>query len=107
MALVFFAVSRIPVSTDDSQEELVRRALAGSNWNADDNTTVTTYTTTASGSGDDIARLVRDALAGTAPAGGQGGGSIDAQLAQLTRLHESGALTAEEFAAAKKRLLGL
>jgi hypothetical protein len=107
LAFVFFAVSRIRDTTGDSQDELVRRALADSTWNLDDNTTVTTYTTTGD-SGDDIAKLVRDALAGTATRGGaHEGGSIDAQLAQLSRLHESGALTSEEFAAAKKRLLGL
>lgn len=109
LAAVFFAVTFMVRDSGTSQEDLVRQALAGSTWDLDDNATVTTFTTTSSGSGDEIANLVRDALAGArgGSESASAGGSLDAQLAQLSRLHESGALTADEFAAAKKRLLGL
>lgn len=45
--------------------------------------------------------------AAPAPAPAAGGGDINAQLQQLVSLHQSGVLTDEEFAAAKKKLLGL
>ncbi|HTY15661.1 MAG TPA: SHOCT domain-containing protein [Methanoregulaceae archaeon] len=35
------------------------------------------------------------------------GGDINAQLQQLASLHQSGVLTDDEFAAAKKKLLGI
>ena len=44
----------------------------------------------------------------SAPAAPQaGGGDINAQLQQLASLHKSGVLTDEEFAAAKKKILGM
>ena len=109
LALVFMGVTFIPAATSDSHEDLVRQAPAGASWNMDDDATVTTYTATVSGSSDEIADLVRDALAGARTAQGETNppGSVEAQLAGLSRLHENGLLTAEEFAAAKKRLLGL
>lgn len=66
---MFFAVSRVQVSSDEPEEVL--------EWT------------------------------GSPPAGGTRAASIDAQLAQLTHLHERGALTPDEVAAAKRRLLGL
>jgi hypothetical protein len=41
-----------------------------------------------------------------APMTGAGGDDVVSQLERLARLHESGALTAEEFARQKARLLG-
>jgi hypothetical protein len=42
-----------------------------------------------------------------APPAAQPGTSISEQLKQLTALHEGGSLNDEEFAAAKKQLLGI
>ena len=42
-----------------------------------------------------------------APEGGQPGTPISEQLKQLTALHEDGSLTDDEFAAAKRKLLGI
>ncbi|HEX9357638.1 MAG TPA: SHOCT domain-containing protein [Streptosporangiaceae bacterium] len=42
-----------------------------------------------------------------APAGGQPDTPISEQLKQLTALHEDGSLTDDEFAAAKRKLLGI
>jgi hypothetical protein len=42
-----------------------------------------------------------------APPAGQPGTPISEQLKQLTALHEGGSLSDEEFAAAKKQLLGI
>jgi hypothetical protein len=42
-----------------------------------------------------------------APAPAPAGGSVSDQLAQLTALHEEGALTDEEFTTAKAKLLNL
>ncbi len=42
-----------------------------------------------------------------APQGGQPDTPISEQLKQLTALHEDGSLTDDEFAAAKRKLLGL
>ena len=41
-----------------------------------------------------------------AAAGGSGPGSLSDQLKQLSSLHEAGALSDDEFAAAKQKLLG-
>lgn len=46
-------------------------------------------------------------VGGSAGAGGGGGGDMMQQLERLAALHQQGALTAEEFAAAKGKLLGL
>ena len=40
-------------------------------------------------------------------AGGTGPGSLSDQLKQLSALHEAGALSDDEFAAAKQKLLGI
>jgi hypothetical protein len=48
----------------------------------------------------------QDAAPAAAP-GGQPDTPISEQLKQLTGLHEDGSLTDEEFAAAKKKLLGI
>ena len=42
-----------------------------------------------------------------APQGGQPDTPISEQLKQLTALHEDGSLTDDEFAAAKRKLLGI
>ena len=42
-----------------------------------------------------------------APPGGQPDTPISEQLKQLTALHEDGSLTDDEFAAAKRKLLGI
>jgi len=42
-----------------------------------------------------------------APQGGQSDTPISEQLKQLTALHEAGSLTDDEFAAAKRKLLGI
>lgn len=44
---------------------------------------------------------------GAAGGGAEGGADLMHQLEQLASLHQQGALTAEEFAAAKGKLLGL
>lgn len=66
------------------------------------------------GRGKDIASLIRDAQHGVAAApvtgpavSGSGAPSAADQLAQVAQLHASGALTDEEFAVAKARILGL
>jgi len=41
-----------------------------------------------------------------APAPSAGGTDVTAQLNNLNQMHQSGALTDEEYAAAKKKLLG-
>jgi hypothetical protein len=45
--------------------------------------------------------------AAPAAAGGTGPGSLSDQLKQLSALHEAGALSDDEFAAAKQKLLGI
>ena len=46
------------------------------------------------------------AAGGAAAPAPSSGGNVTAELQKLTDLHTSGALTDEEFAAAKKKLLG-
>jgi membrane protease subunit (stomatin/prohibitin family) len=48
----------------------------------------------------------QEAMAQQAPAAAPAGDDVIAQIEKLSALHTSGALSDEEFAAAKKKLLG-